>query len=84
MTQQQRPEVVDYIANAALVGITQAMHGQCADASGAEVLSACFTLTRRMIDTILTMYPATREGISKTLQLFLLEVSLHGTKPKPD
>jgi hypothetical protein len=83
MTHQQRPEVVDYIANEALMAITRAMHDRYADASGAEVLSACFTLTKRMIDTILSMYPGTQEGISKTLQLFLLDVSMHD-KPKLD
>lgn len=79
MSNPQQPEVVAALANAAREGMLTAMRNGV-DCSAAEVLSACFTLTQRMIETVMKMYPGTGEGISKTLQLLLLQVTAAETK----
>lgn len=80
MSDSQRPEVVDALANAARDGMVRAMKEQGIDFSAAEALSGCFTLTQRMIETVMRLYPGTGEGISKTLQLILLQVATSDPK----
>lgn len=76
-TRKQRPDVVDYLSTCAMEGMTTGMRSRYPDASAAEVLSACFTTTKRMILSVIEMYPDARKGISETLQELLLEVDVH-------
>ena len=72
-TSDQRHGVIEALSNAA----AHAMAEVCREtgASSAEVMSACFTLLKRMILNTLQTFPQNRTALLDTLQIIMLDLS---------
>ena len=64
-----RSEVVNVLTKAALAGMENCIE----DATGDEIVSACFTLTKRAIDAVMVMHPECRIPIRHAVELLLMD-----------
>jgi hypothetical protein len=73
-----RPEVVNELVEAALDGMSYAVDG----ASGDEVMSACFTLTRSAMRVAMERSPRAAVEIQKILGMLIMECVSSTPNPK--